>query len=141
MAFAEKDDRIKTKGGSDPWVSPQIAGIDEILFWIMINIKGSPLEATAPDYTRTIIILTLEESGNVILSEIDFKGEKVETNTPMVCGEWKKNGSEYSISIISTGTVRAFINKELLHIDLYNSGIYFGLRKMEPLDLYTDISR
>lgn len=110
-------------------------------WYMMINIKGSPLEATAPDYTRTIIILTLEESGNVILSEIDFKGEKVETNTPMVCGEWKKNGSEYSISIISTGTVRAFINKELLHIDLYNSGIYFGLRKMEPLDLYTDISR
>jgi hypothetical protein len=110
-------------------------------WYMMINIKGSPLEATAPDYTRTIIILTLEESGNVILSEIDFKGEKVETNTPMVCGEWKKNGSEYSISIISTGKVRAFINKELLHIDLYNSGIYFGLRKMEPLDLYTDISR
>lgn len=110
-------------------------------WYMMINIKGSPLEATAPDYTRTIIILTLEESGNVILSEIDFKGEKLETNTPMVCGEWKKNGSEYSISIISTGTVRAFINKELLHIDLYNSGIYFGLRKMEPLDLYTDISR
>ena len=120
-----------------------IAEQDPIIgnWYMLLEVKGSIFESSIPDCTQMFLLLTFEENGNIIWSEQDYNGESVNAIQPNVFGQWKKEGSEYSVSIVSVGTEKAFFEDNILYVAAFSPDLYFGFRKLVPLDLYNDIYR
>lgn len=110
-------------------------------WYMLLEVKGSILESSIPDCTQMFLLLTFEENGNIIWSEQDYNGETVNAIQPSVFGQWKKEGSEYSVSFVSVGTEKAFFEDNLLYVAAFSPNLYFGFRKIVPIDLYNETYR
>ena len=94
------------------------------------------------DYTRLVMILSFEDSGSIIRSEIDFKGNIAEMSAPATVGKWKYvDKNTYSLSILAIGVEEAYIVGDILYAMAAEKGLYFGYHRMIPLNYYTQLYR
>ena len=108
-------------------------------WYAYMEIKGSVFESSFPDADRLFAIVTFDEAGKLFYAEIAYKGDTGEANKPAVMGEWNRNGSEYTVSFLLTGTDRAFIENDRLYLAIFTPGVYFGFNRMIPFDVYSQI--
>ena len=108
-------------------------------WYLFMDIKGSIFESSLPNVSKLYCVITFEESGKLLYCEFSYNGEKGEANTPAVMGEWKNNGSDYTVSFLFTGTETAYIKNDMLYLAILSPGVHFGFNRMHPIDFYSDV--
>lgn len=123
--------------GDDTSDNPILGG-----WYMFLRSKDLPSDPSLENVAQAVMIVTFEENGNITFSELDYnKDGSISTNEPSAVGKWEKDGSDYVSSILTVGKDKMFFENDLLYIMLFNSSTYVGLRKMEPMDVYTNIYR
>lgn len=110
------------------------------VWYICIDTNDLSKDLSSQGYSYGVMICEFSEDGEIIFTEIDFKGSSAEVTDPTYMGKWEKNGNEYKTSIIAAGVDRAWFEDDLLYVCI-NKVQYHGFRKMKPIDMYNNIYR
>lgn len=100
-------------------------------------------EITIPgyeDYTRFLVVLSFEPTGEIVRFEVDYKGKETEASAPFVVGKWKKTeDGDYSLSVVALGTEKAYIEDGILYAMAVAKDMYYCFHKMISFDWYNDM--
>ena len=92
------------------------------------------------EYTRFLLVLSFESTGEIIRFEIDYNGKTTETSGPTVVGRWERTAQgEYMLSVLALGKEKAYIIDDNLYAIAVVKNMYYCFHKMMPFDWYQDM--
>lgn len=92
------------------------------------------------DYTRFLVVLSFEATGEITRFEIDYNGAVPDVSGPSTVGKWKRDKEgEYTLSVLAAGKEKAYIVDGNLYAIAIAKDIYFCFHKMIPFDWYEDM--
>lgn len=107
-------------------------------WYMMLDYRQGPQTAETKGKKLMILIMIFEEDGTLswITSDSD------ETNGIVVQGEtvgtWSRNGNNYNVNIIGTGTNRAELTDDRLLVEVMQNA-WYTMRPMELGSWYSDV--
>lgn len=118
-------------------LSEDVVGV----WYANIDPSLAPDPSSMDNITHAIMICVFEESGEIIVSEVDYKGTKAEFTESGTIGKWEKEGNTFYTSIIAVGKDKVIFEDGMLYASIFNDKTYIGMRRMEPFDFYYNILR
>lgn len=118
-------------------LSEDVVGV----WYANIDPSLAPDPSSMDNITHAIMICVFEESGEIIVSEVDYKGTKAEFIESGTIGKWEKEGNTFYTSIIAVGKDKVIFEDGMLYASIFNDKTYIGMRRMEPFDFYYNILR